>query len=749
MKKIVTAALLLMTVGAFAKEPAGKDTLYTEIKQDIVVLSSMKETNSLKSLPASISVFSPKNLEGMQVTSIKGLSAVSPNFFMPDYGSKMTAPLYIRGIGARTGIQTVSLYVDNVPYFNPATFDSELYDIQRVEILRGTQGTLYGRNSMGGIINIYTFSPLSYQGTNVSVGGGNYGYFSGTVSHYRRLSNRFGAALSGYYKRDGGFFENAYTGKKADWSQTAGGKLKLDWDAIENLSVQYAANFDFVNQGAFPYMNVRADKVNYDSPGSYKRQTLTNGLSVRYTRPGYVIASTTGYQYLNDNMHMDQDNSPASVFKINQRQKQHSLSEEITMKSNGRKSYQWSNGLFGFYDYQKTTSPVWMLQDGIANMLQSRLDGLAETIPNMPVIKLTDSEIAFDGIYRKPSYGGAIFHQSTFNDILETKGLSFTAGLRLDYEHTELDYDANTGTNLTIQPRYPNAPVIPMRVDTLIKGKAGKDFIELLPKFVLKYDIGQGSYVYASVSRGYKAGGHNVQMFADLLSSALQNSIENRGANKPGDIPVNDLISFDPEYSWNYEIGGKAGLIADVLTVNLALFYMDVKDVQVSRFVATGQGRMTDNAGKAVSKGFELGLKARPCSGFYLYANYGFADAKFKSQEYNLNKCITFAPRSTVSFGANASYNFKRNTLLDRIAFDANFAGAGRIYWTEDNEQSQRFYGTANARLSFEKSLFSIEFWGKNIFDHDYQAFYFESMGNSFIQKGKPAQWGATLRVRM
>ncbi|MDR1810180.1 MAG: TonB-dependent receptor [Prevotella sp.] len=749
MKKIVCSALLLITVGASAQKTAEKDTLYTEIKQDIVVLSSTKETNSLKSLPASISVFSPKNLEGLQVTSIKGLSAVSPNFFMPDYGSKMTSPLYIRGFGARTGVQTVSLYVDNVPYFNPSTFDSELYDIQRVEILRGTQGTLYGRNSMGGIVNIYTFSPLSYQGTNVSVSSGNYGYLSGTASHYRRLTNNFGLALSGYYKRNDGFFENAYTGKKADRSENAGGKLKLDWNAAENLSIQYAANFDFVNQGAFPYMNANAGKVNYDGPGSYNRRTLTNGISVQYTQPRYIVTSTTGYQYLNDDMQMDQDYSAFAVFKINQRQQQHSLSEEITVKSNGRNSYQWSNGIFGFYDYQKTISPVWMLQDGITNMLQSKLDELAGTIPNMPIIKLVDSEITFDGVYRKPAYGGALFHQSTFNDVLETKGLSFTAGLRLDYEHTELNYDANTGTNLTVQPRYPNAPVIPMRVDTVIKGKASKNFIELLPKFVLKYDIGKSSYAYASVSRGYKAGGHNVQMFADLLSSALQNSIENRGTNKPSDTPVNDLISFDPEYSWNYEIGGKADLLGDALSANFALFYMDVKDVQVSRFVDTGQGRMTDNAGKAVSKGFELGLKARPCSGFYLYANYGFSDAKFKSHEYNFNKYISFAPRTTLSFGGNVSYNFKRNTLLDRIVFDANFAGAGRIYWTEDNAQSQGFYGTANARLSFEKSIFGIELWGKNIFDRDYQAFYFESMGNSFIQKGKPAQWGATLRMKI
>jgi len=751
MKKIATLLVLIVfTVCVIAEERLERDTLFTELRQDIVVLSSTKETNSLKSIPAAVSVFSPKNLEGMQVSSIKDLSAVVPNFFIPNYGSKMTTPLYIRGIGARTGAQTVSLYVDNIPYFNPCVFDSELYDIQRVEVLRGTQGTLYGRNAMGGLINIYTFSPLTYQGTRVSISGGNYGYLSGALSHYMRLNDRMGIAVSGYYKKDDGFFENAYTGKKADDSENAGGRFKFSWEINPQLSVQYSANFDFTNQGAFPYMNVKSDKVNYDGPGSYKRRVLTNGVNVQYTKPQYIINSTTGYQYLNDDMYMDQDYSPQSIFKINQKQNQHSISEELTIKSNSQSSYQWTNGVFGFYDFQKITSPVLLLQDGITSMIQANLDNAAAANPYMPLIKITDSEIGFNGVYKKPAYGAAIFHQSTFNNILYTKGLSFTVGLRLDYEKTELDYDSNTGTNLTIQQQMPQgSPIIPLRVDSVIKGKASKDYVELLPKFVLKYDINSDSYVYVSASRGYKTGGHNVQMFAELLNSALMSSIMNKGVNQASPVPINDMIDYDPEYSWNYEIGGKLDLIKNSLSANFAVYYIDVQDVQISQFVASGQGRMTTNAGKAVSKGFEVGLKARPCTGFYLYANYGFSDAKFKSKEYNMNKHIPFAPKQTVSFGTNITYNVKHTSILDRIMFDANYSGAGKIYWTEDNDLSQGYYSTVNARLAFEKSMFSVEFWGKNVFDRDYQAFYFQSMGNSYVQKGKPAQWGATLRMKL
>lgn len=748
MKKSITIIFLMISVCSFAKDAVENDTLFTEIRQDIVVLSSTKETNSLKSLPASISVFSPKNLEGLQASSLKDLSAVVPNFFIPNYGSKMTTPLYIRGIGARTGAQTVSMYVDNIPYFSPSAFDSELYDIQRVEILRGTQGTLYGRNSMGGIINVYTFSPLSYSGTNATISGGNHGYFLGNLSHYRKLTTNFGVSVSGYYKRDDGFFKNEYTGKKSDDSENAGGRIKLSWEPSTNLSIQYSGNFDFTNQGAFPYMAINATKVNYDGPGAYKRRVLTNGVSVQYIQPKYVINSTTGYQFLNDDMRMDQDYSPASIFNLNQKQNQHSVSQEITMKSNNSESnYQWSNGVFGFYDYQKTTSPVLILEDGISSMLQPMLDQVSSMNPNIPTMKFLNDTISMDGIYRKPIYGGAIFHQSTFKNILYTKGLSFTAGVRVDYEKTKIEYDAGTGVDMSYQLKNPpGIPPILARKDTAIIGNASKDYIEFLPKFVLKYDINSGSYLYASASRGYKTGGYNVQMFAELIQSALVSKLM-ESKTTPSD--VGDAISYDPEYSWNYEIGGKIDFIKDILSANFSLFYIDVKDVQISQFAQTGAGRMTTNAGKAVSKGFELGLKARPCNGFYLYANYGFSDAKFKSKDFHMNNYIPFAPRSTFSLGGNVSFNFKNRTILDKIILDANFSGVGKIYWTETNDKSQGFYGTTNARLAFEKNIFGLELWGKNVFDRDYQAFYFESMGNSFIQKGKPTQWGATLRLKM
>lgn len=758
-KVIFTLVLFVNFTYSNAKEGIPKDTLYTELKNDIVILSSTKETNSLKSLPAAVSVFSPKNMESLQAYSLKDLSAVVPNYFAADYGSKMTSPLYIRGIGARSGDQTVSIYVDNIPYFNMTSYDTELFDIQRIEVLRGTQGTLYGRNSMGGIINIYTFSPLTYEGTSVKVGGGNYGLFSGNISHFQKLNDKMGFSVGGYYKQDDGYFTNIYTGKKADNLKNAGGRAKFAWNITPRFSATYSVSFDYVDQGAFPYANVTTNEIDYDSEGYYKRKFFANGLALRYVSDKYEINSTTGYQYLNDQMNMDQDYTRQSLFQINQKQRQNSLSQEITVKSISSSDYQWSFGAYGFYDYLHTTPPVYMMKDGIKRFLQDPLTSVGAPIT------FTDDQIDLNGQYKRPAYGAAVFHQSTFNNILETEGLSLTLGLRLDYEKNKLDYDAQTVANFDVQGR-PGTPPMPFAADTAIVGSSSNDFLELLPKALLKYQINANSHVYVSASRGYKIGGHNIQIFADLLQEALEakmmGMMPGMGGASANVTPVNDRISYKPEYSWNYELGGQLDIIENTLSGNFAFYYIDVRDVQITQFVKSGGGRMVSNAGKAASKGFELGLKVRPCSGFYLYANYGLADARFKDYEIEQtdragnkttvsykNNRIPFAPGSTFSVGGSISYDFKKKTILDRLTLDTNFAGVGKVYWTEDNSLSQGFYGTLNTHLALEKSIFTIEFWGKNILDRDYDTFLFESLGDHFAQKGKPARWGASLKINL
>jgi outer membrane receptor protein involved in Fe transport len=751
-----------------AKEENPQDTVKVYYLDEVVVSSSVKETNELKKLPTAVSVVSPKQLLDMQIESLPGLSANIPNFFIPVYGSKVSTPIYIRGIGARLGAQTVSLYVDNVPSFNPSAFDFEFQDIQRIEVLRGAQGTLYGRNAIGGIVNLYTLSPLTFQGTNLTVGGGNYGQFNAKGSVYSKLADHFGISVGGYYKRDDGYFMNSHTGKKVDASENAGGKVKLEWEVTPSFKALLFGNYDYVSGGAFPYMHVDSTAASFNDPSSYDRHLFTNGLSLDYTGKGYSVHSTTGFQYLKDDMKMDQDYSPKSVFSINQKQEQHSVSQEVTVKSDSEGNYRWVVGAFGFYDRRVIDTPV-ALKDEMVAFLQSHMPDF---------ITYDNNRIDLPGLYTKPSKGAALFHQSTLTNLFGLNGLSATAGIRFDYEHTGIDFSTESqGGDITVRVPEMNL-VIPIDGDTLIEGSYNKSFWEILPKFALKYEFSPTSIIYLSASKGYKTGGYNEQVFSEVLQKALEESLMNSMPSGMGGPPatpgeeiekptLEEQLSYDPETSWTYELGGRYEMFDRKFSLTYALFYSRINDIQIVMLEGQGtSGRTVKNAGKSESKGFELSLKYVPLQNLSLYADYGFADARFVDYEaaeevdYSGNH-IPFAPQHTLSLGAGYVYNFANGSLIDRLTGNIQYAGVGKIYWTESNkdykgeELYQPFYGLVNGSIAAERGAFTLELWAKNLFSTDYHSFYFEASDmtsgqvNPFVQRGYPTRLGVTLRYTM
>ena len=271
-----------------------------------------------------MSVVSPKQLQDNRIESLPRLSAYIPNFFIPSYGSKVSTPIYIRGVGARLGSQTVSLYVDNVPSFNPSAFDFEFQDIQRIEVLRGAQGTLYGRNAIGGIVNMYTLSPLTYQGTRLMVSGGNYGQLSAKGSNYSKLGDNFGVSLAGYYKRDDGYFMNNYTGIKVDDSENAGGRVKLEWQASPAFKAMLfeitimTGGFPICMSTVYHQFQRTLQLRSHLSPTGCRSITWGNG----------YMSPTTGFQYLKDDMQIPR--LPAH-FSIRQQQEQRSFSQSLPL----------------------------------------------------------------------------------------------------------------------------------------------------------------------------------------------------------------------------------------------------------------------------------------------------------------------------------------------------------------------------------------------------------------------------------
>ncbi len=746
------------------------DSLKVYYLDQVVVNTSIKETNLMKNIPTSVSVLSPGQIRDSRIESLTGLSGYIPNFFVPAYGSKVSTPVYIRGIGARTGPQTVSLYVDNVPSFNTSSFDFEFQDIQRVEILRGAQGTLYGRNAIGGIVNVYTLSPLRHQGVKAIVEGGNYGHFDLKAATYNKISRNAGFSAAGFYKKGNGYFINKHSGKQADDFESAGGRVKLEWLINPGLSAKLFSHFERISQNAFPYMNVETSRIDNNDPMSYDRDLFTNGLSLRYFGHGYSVNYTAGYQFLNDNMEVDQDFSPLSIFTLNQLQKEHSISNELTVKSENSRDYQWVVGAYGFRNRKTIEAPVTIKSDGMA-VLQAQLDRIGSGNPMVPDITYIHDEIDFPGVYKKPTRGLALFHQSTLNQLFGVSRLSATAGIRFDYEHTGIDLNAKSqGAEVSIQLKQPpGIPPFVVNGDTAFLESFSKDYLEILPKFALGYEISNGTSLYFSVSKGYKTGGYNEQSFYRVLQSSLSESLMRNafrgmpGGGGPGGPPpgapgpgLEEQMSYDPELSWTYELGGRGVLPDRNISATFAIFYMNVSNIQITRIVDQQGtvGRSVTNAGTSESKGIELGLRYNPAKSFTLFGDYGFADAKLTNYsegelDYSGNY-IPFAPRHTLTVGGSYIYELNPESFLDRIGINVQYAGAGKIYWTEMNDVVQPFYGLTNGSVSIGKESWDLKLWSKNIFNTQYDAFYFTStdmrgVQSHLVQKGIPARIGVSL----
>ena len=810
--KNMMMALALLTAGNAGAEELTKDSLKVVDMEEVVVIANPKENRKLRELPVAATILSQENLRANQVNSVKSLTGVVPNLFIPDYGSKLTTSIYIRGIGSRINTPSVGLYVDNIPYIDKSAFDFNYADIERIDVLRGPQGTLYGRNTMGGLIKVHTKSPFTYQGTDIRMGAGSHNQYNASLTHYHRISNQFAFSTGGFYEYNGGFFRNvARNGEKIDRSQAGGGRVRAIYLPTSNLKVDMTLNYEYSDQGGYPYQYTgitpsalsdkkmtedRADyigQIAYNERSSYRRGLLNAGVNLEYQAQHFILSAVTGYQNLNDRMFLDQDFTEKAIYTLEQKQKSNTLSEEIIFKSKANKRWQWATGVFGLYQALNTRGPVTFWEDGVKSVIERNVNKIfAGMPPQAPQLHLgvNNSSLLVSGDFDTPIWNAAIFHQSTLNNLF-IKGLSLTVGLRLDYEKMHLDYtslsdptDFNFSMKMTGRPPMPSMSVEAKNLlaQAGYDGKISDDYLQLLPQFALQYEWKKGNSVYATASKGYRSGGYNVQMFSDLISGKLKNAMiqaikESKEFKELGPIAsmmidkfapkdnvpdVKEATRYKPEYSWNYEVGSHLTLWEGRLWADLSAFYMDMHDQQISQFAASGLGRTTLNAGKSRSYGGEIALRASLTDGLSMHANYGYTYATFtdyveytKDKNGNLQvkadyngKYIPFVPQHTLNIGGEYAISCRPNEFINRVVLQANYNAAGRIYWTERNDVSQAFYGTLNGRVNVEKGNASISFWARNLLNKDYAAFYFETMNRGFKQEGRPIQFGVDLRCR-
>ena len=765
-RNLLLATTCLLSATALAEDinTLPKDTTKVIDIEEVVVIASPKETGKLRELPNAVSLISQKDMQANQITTLKNVSALVPNFFMPDYGSKITSAVYIRGIGSRINTPAVGLYVDNIPYIDKSAFDFNFYDIERIDILRGPQGTLYGRNTMGGLIKVHTRSPFSYQGTDVKLSyGSKSNYRSASLTHYHRWNEHFAFSAGGYYEGSDGFFRNAYNGKKIDNMEAGGGRIRAIWLPSDNLKLDFTIGYDYSDEGGYPYYYTGAlnkskeeykehiGKISYNRDCGYRRGLFNTGLNIEYQGNSFIMNAVTGYQNLTDRMYLDQDFLPVDIYNIEQKQRINTLSEEITFKSKKNQRWIWVTGASGFYQWLHTDAPVTFQSEGIQWLENNINKGMASS--GMPInLKILSETMPVPGIFDTPVLGAAIFHQSTFNHLL-FENLSATVGLRLDYEKNKIDYNSSAAMN--IQMYMAGKPMgKPMEQAAEFIGKLDDDHVQLLPKFALKYDFNKQNNIYATVSRGFRSGGYNIQMFSELLQSALK---QRPGAGSAvSDDEIKNLVTYKPEYSWNYEIGSHLSLFGGKLKTDLAAFYMDTRDQQIAKFVESGLGRMMVNAGSSESYGAEVNLTASVNRNLSLNGSYGYTHSTFKkydagksSSDENIDYSghyVPFVPRHTMNVGANYSFFLGGNKWAQSLTVGLNYTGAGKIYWTEKNDVSQSFYGTLNGRISLQAKALQIDFWGRNLTNKDYTTFYFESMERGFDQRSKPLQLGVDVR---
>lgn len=805
-------AAIALSTGIHAetlKKPLPADSSKTVEIEDVVVVASPKENTQLRQTESSVTLFSSQTLKSEGVKTLSELSGNAPNLYMPAYGSAQTSAIYIRGIGSRINTPAVALYVDDVPVADKSAYNMYPTGINRIDILRGPQGTLYGRNAMGGIVRIYTDNPLTRQGVSLQTGTSSRDeatYLSAIINE--KLNRQTAFSLGGYYRNSRGIYRNDTLGKKTGGGNEAGGKLRIVYRPGKTWNFDLNAAYQYTDQNAYPYFYGGTTGTTETLPGivntitanresSYRRNMLTTAFKAEHKTRSFTAYSITSYQHMDDRMMMDQDFTYMDYYTLEQRQASNALTEELIVKSLPGKRLQWTGGLFGMWQNLYTQAPVTFYKDGIDmvnGILANALPAITYTNPmtQRPMtmvqsLALTDSKMALDSRMHTPVLNGAVFMQGTLRDF-PARNIDFTLGTRLDYEHQEMDYTGNaTGINF----QYSMDMIRPAQLvsSPVLNGKLNDNYFRVLPKLALKYNLkNDHGNIYATMSKGHRSGGYNVQMMADVMRNAMQTDMTdvtrqycndllqqqadnarteqlrqmflgiktamNNGMPQTTLPDVGTIVTYKPEYCWNYEAGTHLNFLNRTLTADFSFFFIDTHDQQIARFTNSGMGRAMVNAGQSHSCGLELSLRGNFLDDKLSVAlNYGYTHAVFhkydagNGNDYTGNK-VPFIPEHNT--GAFIDYRLPlKHGLFEAVTFGINAKGFGRIYWTEANNAYQNFYATSGAHLQLETSRWQLDLWGKNLTQTKYHTFYFESMGKSFYQKGNPLQIGFDLSFKL
>jgi iron complex outermembrane receptor protein len=657
------AVILLFPVQflAFAGQTSKTQTEAAKTLEAITVTAQKQEEN-IQDVPMGITAFTTQGIEDAKIESVSDLADYVPNLMIYSQGgSGMNSPS-MRGVLAPFETMTLStgLFIDGVPTQTMLGYDNAFLDIERVEVLRGPQGTLYGKNTEAGVINIITRQPDNNVRASLSANVGTllssenddrltqtYTIkFSGPIQ-----TDKFFVGIAGKFHQKDGFIENTLTNAPEDDREHWFGRAHLRWTPTDQLDISFIASQVEYDEGGLTTglteygasvfglsaPDYRTVSSNFEGKNNSSKQSLS--LKIDYEiNDALRLTSVTSRSVYNDELTNDWDCSSATLSHSDKDSEYALLSQELRLNyDNG--GVKWVAGVYGDKD---------------------EVDFNAETFSDYPsMTSVKDREI--DG----NTY--AVFANMTYP---LSQRFSLNGGLR--YETTEKDFQDHVNAK-----------------------NADDSWEAITPKFALEYRPLPGTMTYISASKGYRAGGFNF-----LATDS-------------------EYDTFDEEELWSYEIGVKNTFFNNRLIVNASIFLMDISDMQVSETVAPTESYIT-NAAEASGKGIELELIGKITAGLTIMAGFGYTDIEFDdfkdtAGDYQGNK-TTYSPEYTFSIGAQYRWENGFYARADLIGYD-------EIYLDKANKYKRDAYQIVNARVGYETEHFDIYLYGKNIFDEEYDSY--------------------------
>ena len=667
------------------------------VQLEDVVITAQKKEELLQKVPISITSFNSAQIEKFKFWNNKDISGFVPNLYSADPGDNRDV-VSIRGITTTSYDPAVATYIDGVNQFNLDTYIPVLNDIERIEVLRGPQGSLYGRNAMGGVINIITKQPSNKTTGSGEVSVGNYGihrYNASIKTPILKDKLFFGAAL--LYNDRNGFYTNEYNSSSYDKQYAFAGNYFVKYIPSANWQVNLnVKHYNSANKGAFPLVFGVEDafsnpfKLNQNGITTMMDNTLNTSLSIQHTGSKINFSSITAYQknYRYYDLPIDGDFSPIdAIAVVNNYGKSWNNIKAYTQE------FKWSSSPTASKKLNWTAGTYLFYQD--APVKQGTRFGIDANL-----MMLGDSLFTLMNSTSTTKKGIAFFGQATY--ALSSK-LNVSIGLRNDYEEQKQ----------TVAGFYQHDPS-PKFYQIVADTSAKINFNAWSPKISLDYNLNEASLIYTMYSKGYRTGG---------LSPL---------GSDPSQPP---LIGYLPEHSDNFEVGIKNTWLNNTLKLNVSLFYTQIKDAQVPTLILPDAITIIKNTGVVNSKGIEAELIYTPTKGLLLQYNGGITNAFIKAN----NKHPLFTPDNSnaITIQYSKAITTKTNAF---IRSETKFIG--NTYFDSNNEIKQRPYCISNLSVGFSKNKKSIVFWSKNILNQKYISYAYDF---GAVHLGDPTTYGISI----